>query len=103
MKVTKGRSQPEIAAPGCYILEAWFWDYDHFNHPGFDCDSCKVLVIKVGPPQNGFGLFSASLQSPQKGGTDHVHTSQGECFDHFYARDFKCRKLGEARGSLAQV
>ena len=33
MKV-KGQSQTAF-------LEAWFWDYDHFNTKGFDCDSTE--------------------------------------------------------------
>ena len=41
----KGHSQPQVAA-----LEAWLWDRDHFNHPGFeimsfDYDSCALTSL----------------------------------------------------------
>ena len=30
-----------------FILEAWFWEYDHFNTKGLDCDSWSRRVAVV--------------------------------------------------------
>ena len=73
MIVSKEQSQPEIVADLrlLKILEAWFWDYDHFNTKGFEQVTYMGVPQTQGPVGGSF-LVSRSTsrkQSPTLGQT----------------------------------
>ncbi|CAJ1331056.1 unnamed protein product [Effrenium voratum] len=64
-----------------------------------DMDAWSGVALKSGNAnydtvfnQTLFDCVSKSHESKHK---KTAIRREGECFDHFYARDFKCRKLGE--------
>ena len=57
MKVSKGQSQPEIVAAAFLILEAWFWDYDHFT-------IYRVLIVTQMFRPSEFRGFEQEVNDP---------------------------------------